>query len=233
MEFQDFLNQFDQDDLLDLDDSELELYRRQDLQSKSSLVECICYPDRMIEEWYYKIGKLLQVPFVYIVHDRDNCKTHIHLMISWNNNVQMKYFVKFVNQFLSADQNDPCCVLIMDIKNPEGAYNYLTHDTAEARSKNKYQYSKLDLIHCNGFDIHFVSQLDNQKKYLISKDISDYIQKFNLMDISKVLEYCNNKGQDYYLYLERHSGFFDRLCGANWKQWERKKEKEKQQQKNN
>ena len=227
MEFQTFLDQFDRCDLLDLDDSELALYSRQDLQGKSNLIECICYPDRMIDGWELKVEKLLQVPFAYIVHDKDNCKVHCHFMISWNNNVQLKYFVKYINQFLSSDQNDPCCVLIQDIKNPEGAFNYLTHDTAECRSKNKYQYSKLALHCCNGFDIHFIRQLDNQKKYLISKEISDHIKNYNLMDIMAVMDFCNSKGQDYYLYLEGHSGFFDRLCGANWKKEERKKKDDK------
>lgn len=232
MEFQEFLDSFETSDLLDLKDDELVLYSRQDLQGKSSLVELIAYPDRMIDDWETVCSTVLQVPFCFIVHDHDQCKTHVHFMISWNNNVQLKYFLKFFNQMLARSGIDPvtgkpfvAAVLIQDVKKPADAYQYLTHDTPKARSDGKFQYSKLDLHNCNGFDIHFVSQMDYKKKYLISKDISEYIIKYNVMDITDVLSFCNRKGEDYYLYLESHSGFFDRLCGGVWKKSERKSKK--------
>lgn len=99
----------------------------------------------------------------------------------------------------------------------------MIHDTEQARSEGKYLYSKL-CRHCeNGFDIHFVKQLDNSKKYKISKEISDYIVNYQVLDLISVYKWISSKPEDYYLYLESHSGYFDRLCAGNWKKSERKR----------
>jgi len=232
MLFDDFINTFNPSELLDLDDSERVLYSRVDLKQKENIVELIAYPSSMIDGWESKIESLLQVPFCWVLHDKDNCEPHLHIIIQWNNNVQMSYFLKFFNQFLSKEgfyePGKPYVAskLIKPVKNPEEAYNYLIHDTPKARSEGKYQYSQLDRHCCNGFDIHFIKQLDTQKKYIISSEISDYIVNYKILDLIKVTQFCQKKGIDYYQYLESHSGFFDRLCAGNWKELEREKKKQ-------
>ena len=55
----------------------------------------VLYPENMIEGWEDKIYRLLQVPFEYIIHDKDEVeieedvkqprKVHVHLIIHYQN----------------------------------------------------------------------------------------------------------------------------------------------------
>lgn len=233
MDFKDFCDMLDNGQIAMCSDSELLRYSRSDLQQKEDLVELIGYPDNLLDNWENLIGPLLQVPCCWILHDKDNCDPHIHLIIKWGNNVSMSYFIKYCNQMLKKEGINPntgkefCPFkLIQPVKFPEDAYNYLIHDTDKARSEGKYQYSKLERHVENGFDIHFVKQLDTKKKFLISKEISDHIKKYQCQDIMQFYDWICCQGEDFYLVYQSHSGFFDRLCSGNWKAAERKKKKD-------
>lgn len=230
MDFKEFCDQLDSGEIAMCSDTELIRYSRSDLKSKENLVEIIAYPDNMVDGWEKYIGSLLQVPCVWVLHDRDDCDPHIHIIIQWSNNVQLSYFLKYFNQLLAKSGINPktgkqyCpAKLIQPVKYPERAYEYLIHNTED--SKDKYQYSPL-ARHCeNGFDIHFAKQLDNKKKYLISKAISDHIIKYEVKDLVSMYAWIESQSEDYYLCYMSHSGFFDRLCAGNWKKLEREKEK--------
>lgn len=235
LDFKDFCSQLDENEILLCDDKELLKYSRTDLQQKENLVELIGYPDNMMDEWDKYIGSLVSVPCVWILHDKDNCDSHIHIIVSWSNNVQMSYYLKYLNQVLRKEGINPktgklyCPFkLIQPVKYPERSYNYLIHDTEDSR--DKYQYSPLERHHENGFDIHFVKQLDTKKKYLISRDIAKHIRDYKVMDLIKLMDWIDTQNEDYFLVYQAQSGFFDRLCAGNWKEFLRNLEKKKSQQ---
>ena len=236
LDFKDFCAQLENNEISLCSDSELLVYSRSDLDKKESLVELIGYPDNMMVDWDKHLGKLLQVPCCWILHDKDGCDPHIHIIIQWANNVKLSYYVKYCNQMLKKEGINPLTgkeycpfKLIKPVKFPVQAYDYLIHDTDDAKAEGKYLYSRLER-HCeNGFDIHFVAQQDIQQKIMISEEISDYIDRYNIMDIKQVYKWLKTKGEnyhDYYIVFQAHSGYFDRLCGGNWKEFERKKRKD-------
>lgn len=232
MDFREFCSQLDNNQIAMVDQDELLVYSRADLQSKEDLVEVILYPDNMISGWERFIDKMIEVPCCWILHNQDPCDPHIHIIIQWANNVQLSYYLKYLNQKLAREGINPVtgfkycpAKLIKAVKYPEHAYEYLIHNTDKAKSEGKYQYSPLERHCCNGFDIHFVKQLDKSKKYRISKEISDHIMNYKIMDIGQLYKWIVGKTEDYYLYYESHSGYFERLCASNWKEYQRQLDK--------
>lgn len=70
----------------------------------------ILYPESMVDNWKDIIDDSLQVPFCYIIHDKDNFnleeneperKVHIHLWIVWNNTVWLGALLKIINKYLA------------------------------------------------------------------------------------------------------------------------------------
>lgn len=231
MDFEEFMEQFDKCEL-GLSKDELLLYSRQDLSKKENIAELVFYPDNMIDDWQKNFESLIQVPAVWVLHDKDNCEDlHGHCIIQWNNNVQLKYFLSYFNQLFSKSGINPitqkpfrASALIKMVKNPDTAYKYLYHDQSLTCCKDKAIYSRLDLHHCNGFDIHFIVQIDKDKKRIISREFLSYIESHNILDMISLSRWTKLKDNDYYDFFESHSGYLDRLCAGNWKKSERKKD---------
>ena len=62
-----------------------------DLSCKGRYWTVIIYPENLVDNWKLEIPRILQVPFCYIVHDKDlrkekeeERKVHIHLLIAYS-----------------------------------------------------------------------------------------------------------------------------------------------------
>ena len=129
----------------------------------------ICYPENMLEDWEDVISEKLQVPYCYCVHDKDvttekeERKKHVHIIITFPNTTTKKCALSIFNK-LSDHVAIPCCSTVEQVHNVRFMYNYLIHDTEDSRKKGKYQYSTLDRVCGNGFDIGLYEQVSSDEK---------------------------------------------------------------------
>lgn len=124
--------------------------------------------------------------YAYIIHNKDNIKEHIHLMLRFNN----AYDIKNVADWFGIQQN-----YISRIKGKFGdALEYLTHKNAP----EKFQYADSNVV--TNFD--FVGERDknieNKKKRkkkneLIEKIGNGEIKQYNIQEFCNIKEYCKWK----------------------------------------
>ena len=117
----------------------------------------VLYPENMREDWQECIGDLLELPYVYCVHDKDNDevederKVHLHLIITFANTTTHKHAMSVFNQ-LSAE-GKKCLSSCEAIINIRSKYDYLIHNTETAKKQGKHQYYANERISGNNFDI--------------------------------------------------------------------------------
>lgn len=202
------------------------------MAEKYRYAECILYPENMREDWKDKIDFLIQMPFAYCVHDQDlgddedetHGKVHVHLILVHNNTVALTFFVKWCNLRLSAE-GKKCCSTAKPIIYPKQAWNYLIHDTDKAREQGKFQYPQSSRVCGNDFDIHHFIQLDENTKLAIVEKITDHILDYNIMDLTSLVPWIRSQGIEFFSVFVSRSSYFDRICGGNFKKWERSKSK--------
>lgn len=192
----------------------------------------VLYPENMIDDWQEEIGDLLQLPYVYCIHDKDldndgdSRKVHVHLMIVFPNTTTQKHAMS-VFDVLSASGKSALNT-IQAVINVRSMYNYLIHDTDTCKRKNKHLYDKKDRIVGNNFDIGTYEQVSAQEKINMAKELSDIIMREHFIDFGEFYLYVTSNFDDvYFEILKTNSGFFERLIKSNYHAFNREREKAK------
>jgi len=182
----------------------------------------ILYPENMIDTWKEDIGHILQMPACYGVHDR--CfekdgktprKEHIHLVLPFPGPTTQNNVLSVVNKL--SKQGMKCCSTAEVVNNMKYMYDYLLHDTEDARKKHKTQYDKSHRVCLNGFDIGVYEQISLQDKLDMTKELCDVIVKeghTNFLDFYVFV--TNNFDNKYFEILESKSALFERMTKSNY-----------------
>lgn len=187
----------------------------------------------MIDDWEDKISNLLQVPYVYCIHDKDLCsdgsirKTHVHIMIAWANTTTYKSaltcFKRLEKEGCIAIPNDKIEV----VQNVRFMFNYLVHDTDDCKKKNKHLYSAAERVCGNGFDIGCFEQLsiidnerilDDLEQILISKPYMNYGSFYRDIKADPGLT------KEYSIIARKNHGFLEALCRGFYLEFKREQE---------
>ena len=155
----------------------------------------VLYPENMIEDWETEISRSIQRPYSYCVHDSDldkdgkPRKTHVHLMVAWGNPTTYKAALKV---FKTLERPGEVAVnVIQAVHGVRYMYNYLIHDTDDARKQGKFQYDPSKRICGCGFDIGNYEQLSISDKAEILQKITALIHDrviFNYYDLMTAIE---------------------------------------------
>ena len=185
-------------------------------QNKARYWTAVLYPENMVEGWQDNIGDTIQLPYVYCIHDKDKTskgeedrKEHIHIGVVFPNTTTFNHALS-VFQLL-----DSKCVYCERIVNIRHFYDYLIHETEDAKKAGKYQYDKSERISGNSFDIGAFEQISTlEKRELVAKmakDITAY--KFeNFLDFYEFeIEEAGENIMAVLECLQVNSGFFERL----------------------
>lgn len=190
-------------------------------QAKARNWAAVCYPENMIDTWQEDIGDILQLPGEYCIHDscleKDGSprKTHVHIIIVFNNTTTQKRAMEIINQ-LSAD-GKRCCSTIESINNIKHMHNYLIHDTQDCKKKKKHQYNPSERIEFNNFDVGSFEQLTLQEKNDMAKELCDIIVQQGFTNFTDFYAYViSNYDNTYFEILKTHSGLFERLTKGNY-----------------
>lgn len=182
----------------------------------------ILYLENMIDSWVDDIDDVVQVPFAYCVHDKDldrageDRKPHVHLMLAFSNTTTFNH-VKKVFNLLSAPGQVCCstCQACIDVRR---SYDYLIHDTDNARKKGKYQYPAEERICGNNFDIGIFEQISALDRAALVKELCDCIIKMQFVNFADFYIYVSSFYEDikYFMCVMSYSGLFERLTKANF-----------------
>lgn len=191
---------------------------------KARFWEGILYPENMVEDWENKIDRILEFPYAYCIHNKDNLKktkngeikerkTHVHIILAYNNTTT-ETFVKRVFNKLSAP-NKKACSTVEEIHNIRKAYDYLIHDTEKARKDGKYLYDEKERISGNNFDIGALEQFSESEKEEIINNICDFIivnEIENLYQLYVLLPELSNDEKKYKRIFNMRYSLFANLC---------------------
>lgn len=191
------------------------------MAEKARYWSAILYPENMIDNWEDEICKLLQLPFVYCIHNAD-CTTkkearklHVHLVIVFPNTTTKKYALSVFNKLSKEDSI--CCPVCENVHSIRYMYDYLIHDTDDCRKKHKHLYSASERISGNGFDIGSYEQISVQDKLKMSMELADIIVKEGFQEyLSFYMYVVSNFDFEYFEIIKSNSGFFERLCKGNY-----------------
>ncbi len=181
----------------------------------------VLYPENMIDNWQEVIGDVLQLPYCYCVHDKDNDsksehrKDHVHLIVVFPNTTTQKNALSVVNGLSKQDRI--ACSTIQAVVGIRNVYDYLIHDTDSARKQGKELYDKSERISGNGFDIGSYEQLGVSEKNDICKQLCTVIIEQGFTNFTDFYIYViENHDTSYFEVLKSNSGFFERLTKGNF-----------------
>lgn len=194
------------------------------ITSKARYWVGVLYPENMRQDWETVIGELLQLPYVYCIHNADvNAdgtprKVHVHLMIAFPNTTTYKNALEVFN-LLSAD-GCKACNTVQKVINVRYMYNYLIHDTEDSRKKHKHLYDLGERVCGNCFDIGGYEQLDLNTKKAMRKELAKVIFDLGFMNYLDFYAYViSNYDDAYEEVVTAYSGHFERLTKGNFQKW--------------
>lgn len=179
------------------------------------------YPENMLPDWQEKISNLLQLPCCYCIHnkdintDKEGRKIHVHLIIAFRNTTTKNHALNTFNR-LSLD-GKTCCPFVEDVLDIQHIYNYLIHDTDDARKKGKFQYDPSERICVNGFDIGLYVQQTSLEKEELLCDLEKICFQPEFMNFKRLAMYVrDNMTKDHMRVLRDYSGYLERITKGNY-----------------
>jgi len=184
----------------------------------------ILWCSSMVDNWRDLLEVTLQMPYCYCVHDKDlnfhgeEKAAHVHLMVAYNNTTTEAFIKSIFNQLSRPGMQ--CCNKLFRVLRIRYMYNYLIHDTDQARKDQKHIYDSSERVCGLGFDPDLLQEQQIIDKQLMVKEISHAIiehQIFNYADLYILIE--NEFDLSYHEILLSYSGHFDRMCTGCWRKF--------------
>ena len=178
----------------------------------------VLYPESMIDSWEDKISDLVQVPFVYCIHDRDSLedsdedrKVHVHLVLAFPNTTTYNHALTVFQEL------QPNCGICKRVINIRYMYNYLIHDTDDCRKKCKYLYSPDQRICGNNFDIGAFEQVSVAEKHKMLDQLIQFIMDNGFTNLIDFTIGMNSVFDDSYKELiYGYHGLLEAYCRGNY-----------------
>lgn len=79
----------------------------------------------------------------------------------------------------------------------ESVYDYLTHESKDAKAKAKYIYDKKDIKHINNFDIERYITIDVETKNKVLKILLELIRVYSIPNILDLYDFIDEQGESY------------------------------------
>ena len=139
----------------------------------------VVYPENMISHWQDRIYRRLQVPFEYIIHDKDTVeveedqfetrKVHAHLIIHYGSPTTYKNAFSVFDS-LSIDGYH-CLNKIEPVRSLKYMHRYLTHETEDAKKALKFVYPRTAIVSGNNWDLGCFIELDDNDSLFMYETI--------------------------------------------------------------
>ena len=163
-------------------------------------IAAILYPESMLDDWPELLASW-GLPVAYCIHDKDHLadgeldrKVHVHVYLRAANTT-LRYAKKLFETLCDKTKRQSdgsfvtsCCMPVCKINNPREKYDYLIHATERAKKDNKFQYSPLERIEINNFDIGAYEQESQEEK---AERVENLVDIIILNRISNMVELRN------------------------------------------
>lgn len=119
-------------------------------------------------------------------------KPHYHVMIIANNPLTSQAIVNKIKRALGEETLSYAEI----IDSVDGYWDYLTHESADAKAKNKHVYSKDDIVLLHNFDISRYRTLDKAQKEEMADKLYDYIAAHKIDNFYLLCEQIKAEGEE-------------------------------------
>ena len=173
-------------------------------KDKARYFTFLLYPESIPENWEIELESIGVPIAISPLHDKDLSsvegqkykKAHYHVIYVAKNPVTSDSVRKKIRGILG--DNSVAKVQIVS-QSMENIYLYLTHESKDAISKNKYKYNKTDIKLLNNFDIDRYITLDVEDKDEMLNDVCDMIDDHGLANIRELRRFIKEHGTEYHL----------------------------------
>ena len=148
-------------------------------KEKSRNFTFLMYPDGegFPDDWEIRLEKIGVPIAISPLHDKDKAKgggykkAHYHGIYIANNPVTAESVRNKLRGVLSTAEIECKAVAMVQIvhESVESVYDYLTHESKDAKAKAKHIYDKKDIKHINNFDIERYITIDVETKNKVLK----------------------------------------------------------------
>lgn len=197
----------------------------------------ICYPENMIPDWQDRCGDILQIPFAYCIHDKDllkdgdeTRKVHVHFELAFKNTTTYNHALNTL--MLLSLPGKQCINKVEAVINVRHMYDYLIHDTEDARKAGKHLYQENERIERNNFDIGIFEQIDLVDEIGMLKELCDLVLQFNWTNFVDLYKFVATElDTQYFKVLKANQHFLEAMTRGNYlkEQEEQRKIKERMQ----
>ncbi|MGI6128385.1 MAG: Rep family protein [Planifilum sp.] len=180
----------------------------------------VLYPENMRSDWKDEISRVVQLPYAYCVHDKDVDKkgelrkAHVHLIVAFPNTTTQKSALDLM-QSLSAPGKKAIST-VEAVKNIRFMYDYIRHDTADARKQHKHLYEVEERVCGNGFDIGSYEQISLADKRKMLMDLVTTIKENDIYNFADLTDFVVALHPEWFDVLVSNSGFLDRLMNGRY-----------------
>lgn len=208
-----------------------------DKGKKAKYWNVIVYPENLNFECMEDASDEIGIPFAYCVHDKDkdghdgDRKTHVHVMAAFSNTTTAKHVYEMFSSLSKPGRK--CCLPPKPCGDVRHSYEYLIHDTENARKKGKHQYGVEERICCNGFDIGLYEQISQEEKDRMAKELCDFALQFGFENMAAYYrafeksEWFKEDHETYFCVLKTVNAMIDRICRGNAFEAKRRKQEAK------
>lgn len=161
----------------------------------------ILYPESIPNDWKERLETLGICMAISPLHDKDKStvegqefkKPHYHVLYIAKNPVTVESIRIKIKRCLG----DKTVNHVEIIDNVQNAYLYLTHESRDAKRKNKYVYPRTDITLLNDFDIDRYVTLDDAQKKDLKILIMNLINENHLVNAAHLIDFVNEHGKEY------------------------------------
>lgn len=161
----------------------------------------LLYPESVPGDWKDRLESLGICMAVSPLHDKDKSeikdqefkKPHYHVIYIAKNPVT----VDAVRNKIKRCLGDKTVNHVEIVDNVQNAYLYLTHESKDAKRKNKHVYPRADITLLNDFDIDRYVTLDDAQKKDLKILIMNLINKKHIVNSAHLLDFIDEHGAEY------------------------------------
>lgn len=154
------------------------------------------------------------IPYAYIIHDKDNKKTHVHFMIDYGQPTTLKFIISCYGHLAANGYIEPTLL-------PDRYYLYMYHDPSLKRSQGKYNYCETAVHCCNGFDPAEIKCLTETEKTLYFDEIMRIANELKIYELAGMYEYLSQNNRELYKFAMNNTillrGYMDSHRNRNKK----------------
>lgn len=197
------------------------------MSEKGKFWSAVLYQEGLVEDWQECIGERLQLPGVYVIHDKDldkdgdARKPHVHVMICFNNTTTQRCAKNLLLK-LAKEGAQPIARggEIESVHSVRNMFEYFIHNTDDARKKGKHQYDAKNRVCFNGFDIGLYEQTSIEEKSQMCMELCDWIAEQGFTNFAKFYRSVRTEfDSGYFKVVQTYSGLFDRMIKGNYHEW--------------